>query len=76
MEIEALWVRVDRLGWRAVERAAWHWADLESLAGRVGLADLVEAELVANGVDGLELLWELCLLSLDPPMSLGDKRVP
>lgn len=77
MEIEALWERADRLGWRTVELAAWHWAYLAALAGRVDLAALVETELVANGVDGLELMWEVCTLS-DADISfiilLADER--
>lgn len=63
VSIEAVWERADRLGWRAVELAAWRWTALEAAAGRTGWAFFIETELVARGVEGLGALWEVGMLA-------------
>lgn len=77
MVCEAMLERVVRLGWRAVEVAAWRWAASEAAAGRTGTAFWVEVELVGRGVQGLELLWEVGTISdaeLAAIVALADKR--
>jgi len=68
---------VFRLGWRAVEVAAWRWAATEAAAGRTSTAFWVETELAACGVEGLELLWEVGAVSdaeLAAIVALSDRR--
>lgn len=77
MIIEAMWERVDRLGWRTVELAAWRWTALEGDEGRTGRAFLIETELVARGVDGLEAMWEVGMLSdedVEAIVAFADER--
>lgn len=65
MCIEAVWDRVGRYGWKVVEVAAWRWTAREADAGRAGRVYWIEAELVARGVEGLEVMWEVGMLDDD-----------